>query len=151
MNIRLKDNLAAIWLTAALLSIILPVFVPSFAEAHGIYANVIEMSMTTLFVISLPTSLFAFGLLYLEMIVGLDPNGIGVMYWNLWMFFALGALQWFVIVPRLLRGTPRIQTLGLPQSVDDILLTEAKSGTAGFLDHRYRTPVERVIADETHK
>ena len=89
MNVRLKENLTAIWLTA-LLSIILPVFVPSITEPYGIYANVIETTVTTLFIISLPASLLSIVLFFLESVVGLDPNRIWVMYLNIWALFALG-------------------------------------------------------------
>ena len=90
MNVRLKENLTAIWLTGVLLSIILPVFVPSITDPHSIYANVIETAVTTLFIISLPASLLSIVLFYLESVVGLDPNRIWVMYLNIWALFALG-------------------------------------------------------------
>jgi len=147
MNTRLKINLSAVWLTAAALSLILPVFVPSVNDPYLL--NTIGMAAAAMFVLSLPASLFTVAFMYLESVLGFDPNSIGVMYLNLWLFFAAGALQWFVIVPRLFRRDGNIQTLGLPQNASEILLCEAAPDQqTGFLDREFRTPLERIIRDD---
>jgi hypothetical protein len=64
MNTRLKINLSAIWLMAATLSLILPVFVPSVNDPYLL--NTIGMAAATMFVLSLPASLFTVAFLYLE-------------------------------------------------------------------------------------
>src|SRR5436305_14173998 len=101
MTTRLKINLSAIWLMAATLSLILPVFVPSVNDPYLL--NTIGMAAATMFVLSLPASLFTVAFMYLESVLRFHPNSIGVMYLNLWLFFAAGAFQWLVICSRLFR------------------------------------------------
>jgi hypothetical protein len=100
-----------------------------------------------MFILSFPSSLFALPvLLFAQAILGYDANTIGGMYLNLWLLFAVGLVQWFWIVPRLLRHEPRIQTIEIPRHQGELILAEVKGEhVSSFYDRRSRTPLERVI------
>ena len=146
----IKIDLRAVWLMVAGLSLTLPVFIPSTTGSGNFLANVIGTATATMFILSFPSSLFVLPLLFfVQALLGYDPNTIGGMYVNLWLLFAVGLVQWFWVVPRLIRHEPRIQTIDIPRHEGDLLLTETKGeNVSSFYDGRSRTPFERVI-DET--
>jgi ascorbate-specific PTS system EIIC-type component UlaA len=150
MNDRFKLSLRGIWLSVSVLSLILPVFLPSSSNPQNFLANVIATSTVTMFILSFPSSLFGIPLLFFaQMALGVDPNSIGGMYLNLLLLFVLGLVQWFWIAPRLWRHDPDFQTLNLPLRTADFQLHEASGGdNFEFFDSRSRTPLERVINND---
>jgi len=147
MNTYLKQNLRAMWLMTAALSLVLPIFLPSSAHSSGIMSNVIGSATVTMFILSFPASLLGLPVVFFgDGMFEFEQASIGGMYLNLWIFFLLGVLQWFVIVPRVWRGNRNVQELGLPKTESEILLTEASvSNMADFCRRDPRTPLERVI------
>ena len=150
MSEYLRQNLRALWIMVALLSLVLPVFVPSFPNSHSFFPSVIGMGTVSMFILSFPSSLFALpAMSFVQATFGFDPNTIGGMYLNLVLMFALGFVQWFLIFPRVWRNKPGVQSLGLPRRAEEILLTEtAADRNFGFYDRRSRSPLERAIDDE---
>jgi hypothetical protein len=149
MSEYLKLNLRAVWLVVALLSLALPVFIPSTTNSPSFLGNVIGTATATMFILSFPSSLFALpALFFAQAVLGYDPNTIGGMYVNLCLLFAVGFVQWFWILPRLLGKEATFQTLNLPREASEILPTRAENeGVSAFYDGRERTPLERVIED----
>src|SRR5688572_1783034 len=116
MKERFKLSLSGVWLLSSLVSLILPVFIPSYAHPQSFIQNVIGTSTVTMFILSFPSSLFGIPLLYFaQAAIGLDPNTIGGMYLNLFLLFVLGLVQWFWIVPRIWRNDPDVVILNLPR------------------------------------
>lgn len=149
MSEYLRLNLRAVWLTVALLSIALPVFIPSTINSPSFLGNVIGTATATMFILSFPSSLFALPvLLFAQAVLGYDPKTIGGMYVNLCILFVVGFVQWFWIVPRLFQREPKFQTLNLPRKASEILPAGTENaGVSAFYDRRDRTPLERVIED----
>ena len=149
MNERFKLSLGGLWLATSLVSLILPVFIPSYADPQSFAQNVIGTSTVTMFVLSFPSSLFGIPLLFFaQEALGVNPNSIGGMYMNLFLLFVFGLVQWFWIVPRLWRNDPHLLTLDLPRT-PEMQLSEAKPVAAfDFFDAQSRTPLERVLQDE---
>jgi hypothetical protein len=116
-------------------------------------SNVIGSATVTMFILSFPASLLGLPVIFFaDGTFGFDPASISGMYFNLWILFLLGVLQWFVIVPWIWRGNRTIQTLGLPKTEAEILLTEATINNLGNFSRRdERTPLERVIRDDERK
>ena len=83
-----------------------------------------------------------------DLVLGLDPNSIKGMYVNLLMLFVLGLVQWFWIVPRVLRSEPAVQALDLlPTLRVDALPERTIDMSAEFFDAKETTPLERVLRD----
>jgi hypothetical protein len=149
MKDRFRLSLGALWLLTSLSTLILPIFIPSYANPQSFIQNVIGTSTVTMFILSFPSSLFGIPILFFaQNALGVDPNTISGMYLNLFLLFVLGLVQWFWIVPRIWRGEPAIQSLNLPRT-PEMQLSEAKP-VAGFsfFDTNERTPIERVFEDE---
>src|SRR5688572_20892821 len=112
MTEKFKLSLTGMWLLVSVFSLILPIFLPSYATSHGLVSNAIGVSTATMFVLSFPSSLFGLPVMFMaNYVLGLDPNSIQGMYVNLLMLFVLGVVQWFWIVPRVWRNHPVIQRL----------------------------------------
>ena len=146
MTERFKLSLSGMWLLASLVSIILPIFLPSY-DSPNLAANTIGAATATMFILSFPGSLFGIPLLYMvNYVLGTDMNSIGGMYVNLLLLFVLGLVQWFWIVPRLVRREPALQSLQLPEQAASPRLTEFRDDTArSFFDEKSQTPLERVL------
>jgi hypothetical protein len=149
MSEYLKLNLRAVWIVVALLSLSLPVFIPSTTNSPSFLNNIIGTATATMFILSFPSSLFALPILFFaQAVLGYDPNTIGGMYTNLFLLFVVGLVQWFWIVPQLIRKEAKIQTLNLPRQESEILPAGTETdGVSAFYDRRERTPLERVIED----
>src|SRR5262249_13459771 len=104
----------------------------------------------TMFILSFPSSLFGIPLMFFaQAALGVDADTIGGMYLNLFLMFVLGLVQWFWIVPRLVRKNKDVQTLDLDREVIVPLLASEKiSVDPEIFDSRSRTPLERVICDD---
>lgn len=149
MKERFKLSFGGLWLLISLFSLILPVFIPSYANPQSFIQNVIGTATVTMFILSFPSSLFGIPLLFFaQAALGVDPHSIDGMYLNLFLLFVLGLVQWFWIVPRVWRNEPKLQILDLPRK-SEMQLSEAKQ-TSGleFFDAHSRTPLERVFQDE---
>jgi len=146
MKERFKLSLSGVWLVSSLVSLILPVFIPSYAHPQSFIQNVIGTSTVTMFILSFPSSLFGIPLLYVaQAAIGVDPNTISGMYMNLFLLFVLGLVQWFWIVPRIWRNDPDVVILNLPRE-PEMLLSEARPAAGfDFFDSQSRTPLERVL------
>jgi hypothetical protein len=141
--------LAGIWLAIGLLSVTVPVFVPSYP---GQIVNPIEAATTTMFALSFPSSLFAVPVGYLaDLALGIDPGSIGGQYVNILVFFAFGLLQWFWVVPRLRNRSFQMRAAELPAvgplSLDDPVPADARD----FTDANAKTPLERVIDEDDRR
>jgi hypothetical protein len=149
MSEYLKVNLARTWLLVAVISLILPVFLPSSAHPENFLQNIIGTTTVTLFILSFPSSLFGIPLMFvIQAALGVDANTIGGMYTNLFVMFVLGLMQWFWIVPRLVRTNKDVQTLDLDrEAVVPLLPSEKTPIRPDIFDSRSRTPLERVIDD----
>lgn len=150
MKERFKLSLGGLWLLTSLFSLILPVFVPSFADPQSFVQNVIGTATVTMFILSFPSSLFGIPLLFFaQAALGVDPNTIGGMYLNLFLLFVLGSVQWFWIVPRLLRNDPQLQILNLQLGKPEMLLSEANTiDETQFWDSEGQTPLEKVFLEK---
>ena len=149
MSERFKFSLSSMWLFVSIFTIILPVFVPSFASSNPV-SNVIGMATASMFILSFPSSLFGIPLLtFVDTTFGVDPNSIQGMYVNLLVLFALGLVQWFWIVPRIWRRDPAFQTVEIPiHSPVSALPKPIPDETFHVYDRDGGTPVERVIRDK---
>ena len=149
MTERFKLSLSGMWLLVSLFALIFPIFVPSFPGATGL-ANPIGTATVTMFVLSFPSSLFGIPLLFMtDLALGLDPNSIKGMYVNLLILFVLGLVQWFWIVPRVLRSESTGQALDLlPTLITGALPERTIDMSAEFFDVKETTPLERVLRDE---
>jgi ascorbate-specific PTS system EIIC-type component UlaA len=150
MTEHFKLNLGRIWLLVGGISLVLPVFLPSSAHPQNFLQNVIGTTTITMFILSFPSSLFGIPLFFFAQVaLGIDPNTIGGMYLNLFLMFVLGMVQWFWIVPRLLKKNRNIETLNLRGQVIHPLLTQEKANIdRDFFDSRSRTPLERAISED---
>lgn len=149
MTERIRISLSGLWLITSLVSLILPVFIPTYPDPQSFIQNVIGTSTVTMFVISFPSSLFGIPLLFFaQTALGIDPNTIGGMYLNLFLLFVLGLIQWFWIVPRVWRNEPDMLALNLPQDPKPLLSEAQPLPGFEFFDSRSRTPLERVLHDE---
>src|SRR6476619_5256645 len=112
MKERVVSKLAAVWMTTAVISLILPVFLPSYPGA-----SVIEAALITMFAISFPGSLLGLPLLFsIEVLAGIDPASISGKYFLVTGFFAIGLLQWFRIIPWIFRNKD-VEGLDLSESI----------------------------------
>lgn len=151
MTERFKLSLSGMWLLVSLFALLFPVFVPSFADSPNPASNVIGTATATMFILSFPSSLF--GLLFLVFTnasIGVDPNSIQGMYVNLFLLFVLGLIQWFWIVPRIWRRDPSVQTIEIPVGFPKpVLQKPIPDEIFTVYDRQERTPVERVIREDT--
>ena len=150
MKEQFKLNLSRIWLLTSIVTLILPVFLPSSPHPQNILQNVIGTTTVTMFILSFPSSLFGIPiLLFAQIGLGVDPNTIGGMYLNLFLMFILGLVQWFWIVPRLWHGKQDLSILLPDGQKTNLLLSEIRSrDDYGFFDDKERTPLERVLSDD---
>jgi len=150
VNDQFKLNLSRIWLVMSIVTLILPVFLPSLPNPQNFLQNVIGTTSVTMFILSFPSSLFGIPILYaVQIALGVDPNTIGGMYLNLFLMFILGLVQWFWIVPRIWRGKPQLSILDLAGRKTDLHLSEpANRDDSQFFDDRSRTPLERALSDD---
>jgi hypothetical protein len=138
----IKSNLRAMWLTVAALSMTLPIFVPSF-NTIGPLSNVIGTATLMMFILSFPSGLLAEPILFAAgSLFGIDPNAIGGEYLGVCLMLALGAAQWFWLVPRLWRRQAAAAS-ELPQPFYHDLLADAATGS----EVAEQTPLERILKD----
>jgi hypothetical protein len=147
---RLKISLSGMWLFVCVFTLLIPVFLPSFAGSANPATNVIGAATASMFILTFPSSLFGLPLLvFAGSILGVDPNSISGMYLNLFVMFVLGLVQWFWLVPRVLKWDTKVQVLNIP--VDNSHLPPQTLVPADIFrpfDERDRTPIERIIRDD---
>lgn len=150
MNERFKFSLSGMWLFVCVFTLLIPVFLPSFAGSANPAANVVGTATASMFILTFPGSLFGMPLLiFVGAILGVDPNSIQGMYLNLFVMFVLGLVQWFWIVPRIWRNEPDVQILDLPDLGAIVpLQIPSPAKTLNTYDDRGRTPVERIIRED---
>lgn len=150
MTQRFKISLSGMWLFICVFTLLIPVFLPSFAGSANPAANVVGTATASMFILSFPSSLFGIPLLvFIGASLGVDPNSIEGMYLNLFVLFVLGLVQWFWIVPRIWRRDPSVQVLNLPVSRDEIPVNLLRPAEVfAVYDECQHTPVERVIRRE---
>lgn len=146
-------NLSPIWLLISALALTLPVFLPSSANPQYLFQDIIGTVTAAMYILSFPFGLLALPLMFLAKIfMGVNPQTIGGMYVNVFLLCVLGYVQWFWIVPRLLRSESRFQILNLLGAKSNLKLSEAAaSNNPEFRDSQERTPVERIIYEEDSK
>lgn len=136
------SKLSAVWMTVAVISLILPVFLPSYPDPHQYGSSVIEAATVTMFVLSFPASLLGLPLvLFSEVALGFDPATMSGRYFTLVAFFSLGLAQWFRIVPWIFRReTVELGLVATDQS-------QLGSPKADFCSapSREKSPVDEVI------
>ena len=143
-----KLSLSRIWLAISAFALILPVFLPSSANPQNFLENVIGTVTVTMFILSFPISLFGLPAIYFaNQVLGVNPNTIGGMYLNVFLLCVLGYVQWFWIVPRVLRNEPQFQMLNL-FGKPEMQLLEAKAMNNISFDAEGRTPLERVLQNK---
>ncbi len=150
MNERFKLSLWQIWLLISVFSLLLPVFLPSSANPQNFLENVIGTVTVTMFILSFPCSLFGLPMMFFaQFALDVNPNTMQGMYLNLFLLFVLGSVQWFWILPRLLRNEPRLQMLNLLGGKSEPQLSAVKfDGNITSCDSQGRTPVERIIHEK---
>ena len=150
MKERFKLSLSGIWLLTGIISMLLPIFLPSSANPHNFVQNVIGTSTVTMFILSFPSSLFGLPVMFFAgHVLQVNPNTMEGMYLNLFLLFVLGLVQWFWIVPRVWRNEPRLQMLNLPGVKSEIQLLEiAPANNADFCDSEGRTRLEKVFQEK---
>lgn len=144
MNDKLKWTFGGAWLATAFLALLLPVFLPSFGGLDPITASTALMTA-----LSFPTGLLAIPIQYVaEAVFRSDPNSMAGMYLNVKILFGLGLMQWFVLVPRLLR---RIETGGpatkMMRGSFAVLNAGDVPADADLFSPQEASPVERVTDD----
>ena len=149
MKEEFKLNLSPIWLLISAIALTLPVFLPSSAHPQYFFQDIIGTVTTVMYILSFPVGLLALPVMFLaKLFLGVNPNTIGGMYINVFLLCVLGYVQWFWIVPRLLRSESRFQMLNLLGGKSDLKLSEAAINNAEFCDSQERTPVERIIYEK---
>src|SRR3954463_14695155 len=104
MNERVVSKLGAVWMTTAVITLILPIFLPSYSDPHYNGNNVIQAATVTMFILSFPGSLLGLPLVFFSQTsLGIDPNAISGKYLMVVSFFLMGLVQWFKIVPWIFR------------------------------------------------
>lgn len=146
MKEEFKLNLSPIWLLISAIALKLPVFLPSSAHPQNFLQDVIGTVTLAMNVLSFPFGLLAAPVMFLaKLFLGVNPNTIGGMYVNVFLLCVLGYMQWFWIVPRLLRSESRFQMQNLFGGKSNLKLSEAAINNTEFCDSQGRTPVERII------
>ncbi|MBA2737823.1 MAG: hypothetical protein H0U50_13670 [Pyrinomonadaceae bacterium] len=150
MKERFKLSISQIWLLVTAAALILPVFLPSSANPQNFLENVIGTVTVTMFILSFPISLFGLPIMFFaSYVLGVNPNTIGGMYLNIFLLCVLGYVQWFWILPRILRNEPHLQMLNLFGGKSEMQLLEAKAiDNIPFCDSDGRTPLERVLLNK---
>jgi hypothetical protein len=131
---------------------ILPVVLPSYATAANITGNPIGLATATMFVLSFPSSLFGIPLLLgANYFLSIDPNSIQGMYLDLLMLFALGFVQWFLIVPRIWRSESEVPTIYQRTGQSPTPLPVSRmAADFEFSYSEDQTPLEKVLnADDS--
>ncbi len=146
-------NLSPIWLSISALALTLPVFLPSSVNPQFFFQDIIGTVTAAMYILSFPFGLLALPLMFLaKLFLGVNPQTIGGMYINVFLLCVLGYVQWFWIVPRLLRSESRFQMLNLLGAKSNLKLSEAAaSNNTEFFDSQERTPVERIIYEKDSK
>ena len=149
MKERFKLSLSQIWMLITAAALILPFFLPSSANPQHFLENVIGTVTVTMFILSFPISLFGLPIMFFaSYVLGVDPNTIGGMYLNVFLLCVLGYVQWFWILPRILRNEPQFQMLNLFGVNPEMQLLEAKAINNIPFDSDGRTPLERVLQNK---
>ena len=145
MRERVVSKLSSVWMATAVISLILPVFLPSYPDSRYQMQNVIGATMITMFALSFPSSLLALPLLlFAQIALGLDPNTISGMYFIVVSFFVIGLAQWFFIVPWVMRTGSDVEILGLSdRTALDPAMTDFCS-----VPSREKSPVEEFISTD---
>ncbi len=153
MKEQFKLNLSSIWLLISAVALTLPVFLPSLSNPQHFFQDIIGTVTTMMYILSFPAGLLALPAMFLaELFLGVNPDTIGGMYINVFLLCVLGYVQWFWIVPRVLRNEPRFQTLNLFGEKSEIQLLQAKAANnIPFCDSDGRTPIERVFQEKDTK
>jgi len=149
---KLKFRLSSMWLFVSIFTIVLPVFVPSYASFNPA-GNTIGVATAAMFILSFPSSLF--GLVAMGFVAAtlhLNPNSIEGLYVNLLVMFTLGLVQWFWIVPRIWNRDPAFQTveIGAGWMPREMLPKAVPEEIFGHYDADGRTPVECVIEERSN-
>lgn len=148
MNERFKISLSGMWLFVCVFTLLIPVFLPSFAGSANPASNVVGAATASMFILTFPSSLFGIPLLFfVGYALGVNPNSIEGMYLNLFIMFVLGLVQWFWIVPRIFRGDTKVQILNLPAHPEPLKVFNPADYFMAY-DERDRTPVEKIIREE---
>lgn len=146
MTRRLKLTLSGMWLVTGLVSLGIPIFLPSWSSSWFV-TTPIGAATVTMFILSFPMSVFATPVLYLiNIMVGINPSSLQGMYGNLVMLFILGIVQWFWLVPRIWGRQQMVQSLEL-SAVGPGLLGGALKTSVDEFDQSGKTPLERAIRD----
>ncbi len=104
MKIKFEFSFKTLWLFVSAIFLTLPVFVPSFPDSVVFFGDVMTLSSTILFVISFPLSLLGLPLsALLQMLWNADAQSIQGFYLQAVSFFLTGFVQWFVVVPRVMK------------------------------------------------
>jgi len=152
MTERFKISLSGMWLFVSIFTLIIPVFLPSFAGSANPATHVVGAATASMFILTFPSSLFGIPLLFfVGRTLGVDPNSIEGMYLNIIMMFVLGLIQWFWIVPRVWRRDPDMQVLDLdlPGTFKDSPKTLFRPAHICFAyDEINQTPVERIFRQD---
>ncbi|HMJ08156.1 MAG TPA: hypothetical protein VK468_04070 [Pyrinomonadaceae bacterium] len=149
MKDKFKWGLSGAWLTAAVFTLILPVFLPSFPNPCGIAGGPIGIATTAMFVLSFPVGLLGLPLSFVaQLVAGIDPDSIQGMYLNVRVLFVLGLVQWFGIVPLIWKRSSRTRKLTLETETLQALPEGRVPSEHVFFDSAAPTPVERVINPE---
>jgi len=155
MKMSAKWSLSTLWLLASMTALFVPIYIPSAQGAVPIFQNAIAMSTAVMYALAFPASLLGVPILYVtQALLGIDPNAIGGKYVNLFIVFLLGVIQWFFIVPRLLRTRHEDSRIGELQGATNAQL---RSGDAGIniptdlFDSDLKTPLDRVFSENDRK
>ncbi len=147
----MEKSLKSLWLAVSALLLILPVFLPSYAQPFNFFANVIGVTSVAMFVLSFPLSLFGLLLMALvKTILAVDSNAIGGIYLQMIIFFALGFVQWFWLAPKIWKKNSEAQSPLMQFATANSQLQTADLNnfqTADF-DTEGQTPFERVIREK---
>lgn len=153
MKEKFKLSLSGLWLLVSIFSMLLPIFMPSSANASNFVENAIGIASVSMFVLAFPASLFGLPAMFFARIaLDVNPNSMEGMYLNLFLLFVFGLVQWFWIVPRVLRNESRFQILNLFGGKSETQLLETKvTNNIPFCDSDGRTPIERVFQEKDTK
>ena len=143
-------SLGQIWLLISIFSLTLPVFMPSSANPQTFLENVIGTVTVVMFILSFPSSLFGLPVLFFAQgVLSVEANSMAGMYLNLFLLFVLGLVQWFWIVPRVLRKESYLQMIELLEAKSAAPLAGGKiPDDLSFPDTEGKTPIERVFQEK---
>jgi hypothetical protein len=137
-------------MTTAVVSLILPVFLPSYPDPHYFAKSVIGATTVTMFALSFPLSLLGLPLLmFAQIAFGFDPNSISGMYLTLFSLFVMGLTQWFLIVPWIFRAESEVNTPSLRSSEEAAACLQPASVNFAEVPSREKSPVEVLIETES--